>query len=212
LKLKTTYLLFLLFAFCWLQVDAQNRVYNQQTIDDLREKHQYGEKPVKEIEEPKEKSVNLDVLPIFNTVFFIVLGVLLLGFVLFLLIGNKSGILFKKEQIKRDEFQFEELCIEDTPKSELEILLENALAQKNYKVAIRALYLLTLKHLAETSSIQLKTDKTNYDYFYEIKIDSKKQLFKSITNVYDYVWYGEFEAEHSHYQSTMQFYKAIQKK
>ena len=212
MRLDIKYLLFLLFALCLYSLNAQNRAYKVQTIDELREKHQYGEKPKEEIEESRGEMQSISVLPIFNSTFFIVLGVLLISFLVFLFLGNKSGILFKKEQLRKDSLEFEELSIQDTKISELELLLENALTQKNYKVAIRALYLLTLKHLAETSLIQLRENKTNYDYFHEIKNGNTKQLFKSITTVYDYVWYGEFEAQSSHYQSAADLYRQLQKK
>jgi hypothetical protein len=187
---------------------AQSRVFKQNTIDELREKHPYGEKPKVE-QNTQSETTQSTVTPIFNTTFFIILGIILLLFIVFLFIGNKTGILFKKERFTKNELNFEELSIEQTSKSELELLLENALSQKNYKVAIRALYLLTLKHLSDTTSICLKDDKTNYDYFYEIKNKKTKELFRSITSVYDYVWYGEFEAENTHYRNAANFYEQL---
>lgn len=184
-------------------------MFKQSTIEQLREKHQYGKKPIQEIKE--DSSTNFDVTPIFNTTFFIVLGILLVLFILFLVIGNKTGILFSKDKKRtnKNELDFEELSVEQTSKSELELLLENALTQKNYKVAIRAIYLLTLKHLSDNSLIKLKDDKTNYDYFYEIKNNNKKEIFRSITSVYDFVWYGEFEAKDTHYNNAAKFYEQL---
>lgn len=209
MKLKLIYILLSTFLLLQVASFSQSRTFKQSTIEELREKHQYGEKPVKEPIE--DNTTDFDPTPIFNTTFFIVLGVILAAFIIFLFVGNKTGILFSKDKKRsgKSELDFEELSVEQTSKSELEILLENALAQKNYKVAIRAVYLLTLKHLSDHSLIRLKDDKTNYDYFYEIKNKNAKELFRSITSVYDYVWYGEFEAENTHYKNAAKFYEQL---
>ena len=209
--MKSKLIYILLSTLLLLQVASfgQSRTFKQSTIEELRDKHQYGEKP--SIKPEKESQDDFDITPIFNTTFFIVLGILLGVFIIFLFVGNKTGILFSKDKkgTNKNDLDFEVLSVEQTSKTELEILLENALSQKNYKVAIRAIYLLTLKQLSDTSLITLKDDKTNYDYFYEIKNKRTKDVFRSITSVYDYVWYGEFDAENTHYQNAAKFYEQL---
>lgn len=200
-----TYLIVFVAAF---SLPAQNRQYKKETIEELRGKHSYDEEPeqYEEHNSPSTSTSSDNVsLPIFNSGFLVVFGIIILAFLIFILFGKNSGVLFNTQK----ELDFDELTIEETPKSELEKMLDNALRQQDYKVAIRALYLLTLKHLADSSIILLKEDKTNFDYYYEIKKHDSKQLFKSITSIYDYVWYGEFEALETHYDTTSSYYKQL---
>jgi hypothetical protein len=74
-------------------------------------------------------------------------------------------------------------------------LIKEAINQKNYRLAIRYYYLLSLKHLTESDSIAWQPQKTNEDYISEIETDHIKTDFKNITRIYDYVWYGEFNVD-----------------
>ncbi len=56
----------------------------------------------------------------------------------------------------------------------------------------RYLYLKSLKSLANKKTIEWHFDKTNSDYLNEIKDSKLKGLFKRVSYIYDYVWYGEF--------------------
>ena len=129
----------------------------------------------------------------------------------FLIGQNKGYFNSKKLEFDRD-INFEEVEIESVGKDELEKLLQNALSQQNHKVAIRAIYLLTIWHLDDKNIIALQENKTNFDYQYEIKNASTRADFESITRVYDYIWYGEFEAEQIHFEQAESFYKNLTKK
>lgn len=74
-----------------------------------------------------------------------------------------------------------------------DVLIEKAINEKNYKEAIRLSYLKVLKQLTGTDLISWKIDKTNLDYANELANSVHLLSFKKITNVFEYVWYGEFE-------------------
>src|SRR5690606_17047746 len=72
-------------------------------------------------------------------------------------------------------------------------LMEKALADREYRLALRFYYLLLLQKLTEADIISYQTDKTNSEYVSEIRSESLKKDFRKATNLYDYVWYGNFE-------------------
>ncbi|HBY68162.1 MAG TPA: DUF4129 domain-containing protein, partial [Flavobacteriaceae bacterium] len=71
-------------------------------------------------------------------------------------------------------------------------LIEKALQNKEYRLAVRYYYLLILKKLTDAELIDYEFDKTNTDYIAEITSDTVILPFKKATNLYDYIWYGNF--------------------
>ncbi len=70
-------------------------------------------------------------------------------------------------------------------------LLENALSQHNYRLAVRYLYLQTLKKLADSELIGWQPTKTNRMYISELGNNSAYDGFINITRQFEYIWYGE---------------------
>ncbi len=70
--------------------------------------------------------------------------------------------------------------------------IEKAIAQNNYRLAVRLLYLKCLKQLSDTQLIQWQIDKTNAAYIHELTDPGQQQTFKLITRQFEYVWYGNF--------------------
>ncbi|QLE01589.1 DUF4129 domain-containing protein [Galbibacter sp. BG1] len=71
-------------------------------------------------------------------------------------------------------------------------LIEEAVAQKNYRLAIRYYYVWFLKELSEKGHLEFDVEKTNSDYINEIKESSLKKDFSYASYLYNYIWYGEF--------------------
>ncbi|MBS1531260.1 MAG: DUF4129 domain-containing protein [Bacteroidetes bacterium] len=70
--------------------------------------------------------------------------------------------------------------------------IEKAAAAHNYRLAVRLLYLRCLKQLSDAGAIEWKIDKTNYAYISELKNDTQRSAFSSLTRRFEYIWYGEF--------------------
>jgi hypothetical protein len=79
----------------------------------------------------------------------------------------------------------------------LDTLLKEAIAQKNYTEAMRLLYTLALKNLAEGGHIILRIDKTNNEYLFELPQGGLQNPFKQLTFYFDYIFYGKFAATES---------------
>jgi hypothetical protein len=78
--------------------------------------------------------------------------------------------------------------------------LETATAQGNYRLAVRLLYLKTLKQLTDQKLIDWKPDKTNSQYAYELANQPFAPQFNALTHDFDYVWYGNFSIEKSQFE------------
>ena len=91
-------------------------------------------------------------------------------------------------------------------------LIEQALAQKEYRMALRYRYLLLLQQLGVKQFIQWEPQKTNHDYEREIKDKSIQQDFKELTYLYDYVWYGNFALDAEAYQQAAIRFAALETK
>ncbi len=91
---------------------------------------------------------------------------------------------------------------------DFEKLIASTLKSGNQRLAIRYYYLWLLKKMSEKSIIDWNPEKTNSDYWYEIKIESLKNDFSYLSYLYNYIWYGEFEITESSFESMKKTFEA----
>lgn len=123
------------------------------------------------------------------TVIFIVLVVTLLVAIILRMQNVSIRNLFSRQKLNQEESEFYE---EDVNRMNFEQLITQAVDNKNYRLAVRFLYLKNLKALSDRLIINWNPNKTNYSYVDEIKIESLKGKFQESTLIFDFVWYGEF--------------------
>jgi len=70
--------------------------------------------------------------------------------------------------------------------------IQQAIANTNYRLAVRLCYLYTLKKLNDQSLINWQPEKTNHTYIQEIQDPAVKKQFSLLTTQFEYIWYGEF--------------------
>lgn len=75
--------------------------------------------------------------------------------------------------------------------ADLDPLLQRAIAQGNYPLAVRLYYLAMLKKLSEGKFVYWKKDKTNRDYLSELSATPLHQPFREATFAFEWVWYGD---------------------
>ncbi len=91
-------------------------------------------------------------------------------------------------------------------------LIQQALKNQNYRLAIRYYYLYVLKELSDKEHIHWESQKTNTDYIAELTNTPLQQQFSKITKLYDFIWYGSFEVDEQAYQAAaIQFQSLTQK-
>ena len=146
---------------------------------------------------------------------FKIVGSLLILFVLFKILMhfiNKDGsFIFGRSS---DSLIIEATNIDQNINStNFKTLINKALEKNNYRLAIRYHYLQVLKHLSKKGEIEWDTEKTNYDYYREIKDEKTREEFQYISYIYDYCWYGEFEISNEDYnKGALAFNKLLEKK
>lgn len=88
-------------------------------------------------------------------------------------------------------------------------LIHQAKEKKDYRLAVRYYYLQVLKSLTNKGMIEWDNEKTNRDYYNEIKEDSIREQFEYISYIYDYSWYGEFQIKDDVFGNIEQKFKQL---
>ena len=81
---------------------------------------------------------------------------------------------------------------ENIHEMDFEKLIQEAIRNKEYRNAIRLIYLSSLKHLSDHQLIHWQPGKTNHDYMAEISQDNLKSNFGELSYYFEYAWYGDF--------------------
>ncbi len=75
-----------------------------------------------------------------------------------------------------------------------------AVAQQQYREAVRLLFLRALKHLADLQLIHWRPEKTNREYLAELQTDTLAGLFRELIRIFEYTWYGNFALSEEKYR------------
>ncbi|MBC7721785.1 MAG: DUF4129 domain-containing protein, partial [Pedobacter sp.] len=89
--------------------------------------------------------------------------------------------------------------------------IDAAIAKNNYRIAIRLLYLQTLKLLTDSDLIDWKINKTNTTYVQELSGHQQQYSFAQLTNYFDKAWYGETNIEAAEFDQLKQLFYQFQK-
>ncbi len=87
-------------------------------------------------------------------------------------------------------------------------LIANAQQSGDKRLVIRYYYLWLLQKMTDRQLIEWDIEKTNSDYYREIKTAAAKDRFAYVSYLYDYVWYGEFELDDTTYDKTRAAFEA----
>ena len=139
------------------------------------------------------------------------LGAAALAFVIFKSQGVNIFGIFKRKPttapIPYSEF------FEDINQINFDEEIESAIAKRNYRFAVRLLYLKCLKQLSDAGLIQWQLDKTNSAYINELSNNEQRAAFSMLTRQFEYIWYGEFLIDglvyNNIYSSFQDFYKHV---
>lgn len=112
----------------------------------------------------------------------------------------------------KKELDFFDVKEESLDRINFESEIETALMQKQYRVAIRLMYLSALFKASKAGLIHLKQGKTNHDYAYELTDNAAAGEFNELGYLFDYTWYGHFEANERLSDQANGFLKTIESK
>ena len=112
---------------------------------------------------------------------------LLLFFIIRLSGMSSSGIFGKKNWSDPLEGHSTD---EDIHAINFGLSIQQAIANSNFRLAIRLLYLQSLKALADRDMIHWQMDKTNSAYVHELKDGQQQAQFYQLTRRFENNWYG----------------------
>lgn len=127
-----------------------------------------------------------------------ILAVLAVLFLLYRLIRNGINSPFRKriKAFTPEELTLE-ICRDEVGYREL---LERAVREADYVLAVRLHFLYLLHLLDEREIVRWDVHKTNLSYYYEIRDDVVREKFGNLSRIFDYVCYGEFPIDQELYR------------
>ncbi|OWK74692.1 hypothetical protein CBW16_04625 [Flavobacteriaceae bacterium JJC] len=128
-------------------------------------------------------------------------AIVIIGFVLYFLIRfllKKDGNFFFSKKNRKVDVASQDLH-ENIHEINFPETIDSFEKQKDYRSAVRYRFILAMKNLADKKLIVWNPEKTNRDYFAELKNAGLKDSFRELVYIFDYVWYGEFEINEDNY-------------
>src|SRR5690606_12376458 len=138
--------------------------------------------------------------------YFILLLIVIFIIWIFYKLNPGASILAAKD--KGEIFFTEEEAI--IRSADIKSLIEQALNNKEYRLAVRFYYLLIIQKLKDHQYIVYEFDKTNSDYIKEIQQPSLVSGFKKVTTLYDYIWYGNFMVNEQDFVKAREAFAALE--
>lgn len=127
------------------------------------------------------------------------IGVIFLIFLIIRMNGLTISQIFTG-QSKKVLIPYEE-ALENIHEINFDQEIEKAIAQRNYRLAVRLLYLRSLKQLNDAHLIHWQIEKTNSAYLDELTNAEQRQSFGVLTRQFEYVWYGNFFVDGASFQN-----------
>ena len=150
-------------------------------------------KPIKRETSAKEDEEEKPIIdsPWLNSlIWVIIIGGFVAVLIWYLASSNISLFRRRSAPISLDE---EEELTEDIFEIKFDKEIQSAIAAQNYRLAIRLMYLRTLRELSDLQIIHFAQEKTNSDYLYQLINTKYYKNFFQLTREFEYTWYGKFQ-------------------
>ncbi len=120
------------------------------------------------------------------------IAALVIGLIIYqILKRNIKGLFFHNKSVENDNQVY--YNNENIYESELDSKLKKAIADNNFRLAVRYYYIVLLKYLDQKELIKWKLGKTNREYKKELRNSKIYKQFSNLLLLYEYSWYGNFE-------------------
>lgn len=131
----------------------------------------------------------------------IIMCIAIIVVIVWLLLKNDMRFIFYGKSANTPVFNEIE---EDIHEIDFDKRINEELAKRDFRKVIRFLFLKLIKELNNQSLINWQLDKTNADYYKELRNTSYGKEFKELSRLYEYVWYGDFKLDEPHYRTIIQ--------
>jgi hypothetical protein len=95
---------------------------------------------------------------------------------------------------------------------EYDTAIPAAIHNQNYRLAVRYLFLQTLKIMAENKMIQYKADRTDSEYVQQLLHTVYYTDFYQLTRNFEYIWYGQMEIPASSFYTIKNAFELFKKR
>jgi hypothetical protein len=119
----------------------------------------------------------------------LLIGVLLFAFYK-IIVDNKLYLFYSKPK-KTSAVQKSET--DDEIPENIDEKIKETFLVKNYRLAVRYMHIKALKLLDEKELIHFHAQSTNNYYASQLRNTQFGKEFQQLTNVYEYVWFGDFK-------------------
>jgi hypothetical protein len=92
---------------------------------------------------------------------------------------------------------------------DLDKIFNDALVAKDYRLALRINFLIVIKMLSLSGKISWTKEKTNWEYYNEIKDSTIALKFKEIVVPFETIWYGEHELTEAQFNRLQPSYESF---
>jgi len=138
--------------------------------------------------------------------------------ILFVIAGGAIYLLLKAEVLaflfprkaQSVELTYENLA-ENIHEIDFDTAIDEAVGQRNFRLAVRLLYLKTIKQLTDAGRIAYKAEKTNRQYVYELANSPLQTDFERLTSQFEFVWYGDFPVDEAQFSALRTAFVAFNK-
>ncbi len=134
----------------------------------------------------------------------VVLGIFALLYLTIKLSGMSMATIFSRDA---KTMGLDEEYTENIHEMDFEQELQKAIQTANYRLAVRLLYLNSLKRLSDCQFINWQSAKTNTAYINELANTTLAADFKRLTQLFEYTWYGDFGVNRQHFQQLREIFQ-----
>jgi hypothetical protein len=223
------HIVFLLFTFTGISQDLYDHQLNEDKWSTLKEGLDYGfekDEPVdsendsdnasertsdskpKRTYAPLRFNQNTFGLNWLGWTFGIIIGLALIGFIIYIIINNDNSSV---KSINPEDY-FENTPPADIPLSELERRLKETLENCDYRGAIRIYYLFILKDLSIKQWVIWEKEKTNMHYLREMSGKPEFDDFNKTISYFEFVWYGKRKIDQYQFQTIQPYFTNLLQK
>ncbi|RRO17194.1 hypothetical protein [Mesohalobacter salilacus] len=145
---------------------------------------------------------------IFKVLPYLILGAALIFIVWFIARSNPGNQIMRQHDASKVTITEEEELLMTR---NLEKMADEAIENQQFRLAIRYLYLNSIKRLDLKDIIKYANDKTNFEYLKEIEFKELSKIFKHLTIAYEQTWYGQMQFDEVYFQNLQQQYETFHK-
>lgn len=187
--------------------------YKRWRWEQEQKKHKEQDKDwkIKKIRTQEGANIDLDFSLGKNAIY--VASAIAIIFLLLALLGIDPRGLFRKNKVVVENLEDQDW--QDLQQGNMDKLIEQALSQKQYNLAIKYAFLKSLQLLGQKEYIQLQKEKTNAEYQAELSRAKKgiSEEFRWQSRIFAYTQYGGFEVGKNQFDSIypkfQSFYQSI---